>query len=311
MVKPSLTSVAERDIDMLLVEEFVSAPTFARWFARRCGVAGLRGKPVKAAQLRVTRSNGESDVEVRLARRDGSLHCLMIENKVAAGVQPRQAVRYRERGAGYVRSGECAACTCVLIAPRRYLGEHPERLGFDRYVAYEDLRAWFAGRAGARDRMAAKAAVLTCAIDKSRLGYVPGRDQSVSRFWHDYWELCTRLAPELEMTEPTGKPARAGFVQFHPDGLPKDVTLVHKLPHGKVDLQFSGLGGRLSVLRTRFARRLEPGMAVKRASGSGAVRLDVPTLDTTRPLRAQSAAARKGIGAARRLLRWYRRRPSN
>lgn len=304
-MKPSLASVAERDVDLLLVEEFAAVPAFAHWFARRCGVAGLRAKPVAGVRLRVTRSNGESDVEVQLVCRDGSLHCLMIENKVGAGVQPRQSERYRERGAGYVRSGECAAYTSVLVAPRQYLGARPRRLGFDRCVAYEDLRTWFEARTRARNRMAVKTAVLTCAIDKSRLGYVPGRDQSVSRFWHDYWELCTKVAPELEMTEPTGKPSRAGFVQFHPAGLPKNVTLVHKLRHGKVDLQFSGFGGQLSVLRGRFEGRLQEGMAVKRASGSGAIRLEVPTLDTTRPFRAQVKAARKGMSAARRLLRWY------
>jgi hypothetical protein len=296
MVGISLPSLSERDIDLLLLEELAARPTFVRWFARKCGVRGLRAKPVGEVRLRVTRSSGESDLEVALHLDDGSVHCLLIENKVTAGLQPRQSERYRARGSSYMRSGVCNGFTSVLVAPEDYLGPRPDRFGFDRIVTYELICTQLHWKATASNRVAVKDAVLTCAIGKSRLGYVPSKYDSVSAFWHVYWELCMQIAPELEMHEPGPKPPGAGFVQFFPAGLPREATLLHhKLPHGNLDLQFSGLGATMSTLRAWFGPHLESGMTVKRASASGAIRLAVPVLDTTSLFTKQKHAARRGM----------------
>ena len=149
-----------------------------------------------------------------------------------------------------MRSGVCSGFTSVLVAPEDYLGPRPDRFGFDRIVTYELICTQLHWKATASNRVAVKDAVLTCAIGKSRLGYVPSKYDSVNAFWHVYWELCMQIAPELEMHEPGPKPPGAGFVQFFPAGLPREATLLHhKLPHGNLDLQFSGLGATMSALR--------------------------------------------------------------
>ena len=82
LAEVSLTSVAERDIDLILLEEFASNSIFAHWFAYECGVSHLQDEPVLVASRGVTRSSGESDLEVALLLNDGSVHQLLIENKV-------------------------------------------------------------------------------------------------------------------------------------------------------------------------------------------------------------------------------------
>ena len=45
------------------------------------------------------------------------------------------------------------------------------------------------------------------------------------------------------MPEPLSKPSAAKFIRFNPEELSKEVKLIHKLSHGNMDLQFSGMGG--------------------------------------------------------------------
>ena len=70
------------------------------------------------AQRSVTTSIGQSDLDLAVSLFDGSVHYLLIENKVSAGMQPRQAERYRERGEVYVAEGECAGFTTVHTVTR-------------------------------------------------------------------------------------------------------------------------------------------------------------------------------------------------
>ena len=164
---------------------------------------------------------------------------------------------------------------------------------------------WFSYAEGPLKRNAVKQKLLSAAIEKATLGYQPEEDLSVSKFWNSYWKLATELAAELGMAEPSAKPASAGFVWFTPEKLSKEVKLVHKLSHGNMDLQFLGMGARLSELRAKLMSELDPDMLIARAGKSGVIRIKVPVLDTTMDFQVQEVNARKGIVCAQRLLKWY------
>jgi len=151
-----------------------------------------------------------------------------------------------------------------------------------------------------------KAGLLGAAIEKAHYGYQAEADAPVTNFWYAYWELAVAEEPELQMTMPLSKAAGAGFVVFHPAELPVQVALIHKLPRGRVDLQFAGWATRVAELHARVASYLDPNMEVTRASKAAAIRVRVPTLDTGRGFIEQIEAVRAGQQAARRLLRWYR-----
>jgi len=59
-----ISSVCERDVDLLLLEEFVSSPAFSEWFLRSVDFTEAMGATVTTGQRSVTASNGESDLEV-------------------------------------------------------------------------------------------------------------------------------------------------------------------------------------------------------------------------------------------------------
>jgi hypothetical protein len=301
-MKISIAGVCERDLDLFLLEEFLSNVRFLQWFASAAGV----GTNASLLEIRrsVTQTNGESDLELTLQSSEGNRVRLLIENKVNASFQPQQAERYRARAEGYVKAGHCVAARTVLIAPHRYLRDSLANKGFDVSISYEDVRAELEGHELVGSRIEYKRALLVAAIEKSCRGYQAEADEPVTAFWRSYWRLATEMAPELAMKEPHGKPSGAGHITFSPSRLPSRVNICHKLIDGNVDLQLKGWGKRISELDPVIGPKLDHGMNLARAEGSAAVRLKVPTLRTAESFESQQEVARAGIEAALHLLMW-------
>src|SRR4051812_5076572 len=95
--KLEIPGVCERDVDLLLLEEFLASAEFGNWFLRKVSNGQASSGALIGARRSVTESNGESDLEVTLKLPDDSTLRLLIENKVGAGLQPQQAERYRSR----------------------------------------------------------------------------------------------------------------------------------------------------------------------------------------------------------------------
>src|SRR4051812_47031879 len=119
----AIAGVSERDVDLLLLEEFQSSTSFRKLFLSRCPKLSDNVGLFTAASRSVTHSSGESDLEVDFLSADGVKTRLLIENKVRAGFQLQQAERYHLRGASYIAAGVCAAYHTVIVAPRRYFGD--------------------------------------------------------------------------------------------------------------------------------------------------------------------------------------------
>jgi hypothetical protein len=86
----------ERDLDLLLAEEFAVNPTFAERFK---ALTKFGSEPATVADFWVSKSNslGESDLIVVYQWDDGRRFALLIEDKVDANLQSNQAERYRLR----------------------------------------------------------------------------------------------------------------------------------------------------------------------------------------------------------------------
>ncbi|WP_018168736.1 hypothetical protein [Thioalkalivibrio sp. ALMg9] len=305
MMGISIASVSERDVDLLLLEEFIASPAFGNWFVELGLNLSLDVGACIDAQRSVTDSTGESDLEVTFAATDGRRSRLLVENKVGAGLQPRQAERYRLRGDRYVSRQVCARYYSVIIAPSRYFAPLSGNKGFDYRITYEAILDWFLSAEDLGNRRHYKIALLQAAIEKGTLGYQPEEDAAASSFWREYWLYSCKYAPDREMREPGTKPAGSTFISFHSPELPRGVGLVHKFTHGYVDLQVSGAGPRLNAMRAELERSLAEGMKVTRAGKSGAVRLRVPRLDPSATASSQGADILAGLQAAQQLLRWY------
>ena len=288
-------SVAERDIDMLFLEEFNVSTEFSSWFYSK--VTGKSGAPgCDGAWHSVSDSTlGESDLLV--SYEDGS--AILMENKIDAVVQPNQAHRYDLRGEKGIVEGHWKSYKTCMVAPLRYLEKEADSQHYDVCISYESVRDWFVKYSLDEKRADYKALVVEEAIKQNRRGYQPVTDLLVTRFWSDYWQLATRDYPALEMKKPGNKPSNADWPAFRPQSLSVDANIVHKLRRGVVDLQLAGAAGDLAEIEKQIK---DSDFQVVIASKSAAIRIEVTPVDRHQPFHLQKAAIEEGLQAATRLL---------
>lgn len=293
-----IRGICERDIDLLLLEEIVASPEFRRWFLLELGVAA--DATLQSVERSVSTVSGESDIELTLLSGGETVKAL-VENKIDAVLQPDQAERYRERACAYRDGGRCDRVVTAVIAPAIYFDPEEEH-GFDVFVQYEAVLEWFERARSMGARQAYKIAAMRQAIDRGARGWQLVPDATTTRFWKSYWELAQRVAPQLRMPEPDAKPATSNFIRFCPLSLPHDVSLYHKVPYGRVDLQFAGMGTKLVSIEKRFGRRLSREMQVAKAAKSAAIRICVEKVDMQEPFVKSEQHVRRALNAALELL---------
>jgi hypothetical protein len=301
-----LASVAERDIDLLLVEELTVNPEFGDWFSSR-----VFGRPVFKEAMGTWHSVtdaalGESDVIFRFRGEDDGRVAVLIENKIDAVAQPQQAARYRQRGEKGVPDDWDTFLTCV-IAPKQYLSAGNQTEGYDSQVTYEEILSFFVSGRSRDPRFAFKAQVVLEAIEKNRRGYVAEISEAMTAYVRDYCRLAVALAPECRVQEAKPRPARSTWVQYRPDGLPKNVSVWHQLTAGYVKLFVNGAAAEadqvLAPFRDMLPQDVEAGVAGKSVVFSVVVPKLAPLEKT---VAAEQVAVEQGIQAVRRLVGLYR-----
>src|SRR5205823_4251015 len=91
-----LSSVSERDVDLLLLKEIWSSPHFRTWLLEQVGYEGARQHGLIAAWHSLSAETGESDLVMLVTDPTGRRCAVMIEDKIYAPPQPRQSERYKE-----------------------------------------------------------------------------------------------------------------------------------------------------------------------------------------------------------------------
>ena len=93
-----LASVEERDIDLLLLEEFHCSSEFTDWFCRSIGIEDVEFDKAwhSVTDIDVKDKNGETDLILRVHNQGRRLG-LFIENKIKAPEQDAQGTRYHIR----------------------------------------------------------------------------------------------------------------------------------------------------------------------------------------------------------------------
>lgn len=298
-----ISGVSERDIDLLLLEEFIASKGFQRMFLTKCFIKD-ESYYLNDAQRSVTDSIGESDLEITFKNSKEQTLALLIENKVNASFQKDQQKRYCIRGLNYIKNGKIDSFLTILVAPKFYHNDQLE--GFDFRINYEDVLDYFESNDAMGDRKKYKVAILQSAINKGSSGYQQVADQQVTQFWHDYWVIVQSMAPEFFMEKPKNKPSASSFIYFNKNSkLANDVSLVHKLTHGYFDLQFKDMGDKLDQMHCKYAGHLLKGMSIDKAEKSASIRVSVPTLSLADTVESQQEAVIEGILKGKTLLQWF------
>lgn len=129
---PVVLAVQERDIDLLLLEELHATPAFATWFAEQLG---LTGASFDGAWHSVSNANGETDVLLRVRIGEERVG-ILIEDKIAAGEQHEQDVRYHRRGAEGIKADWFSRYLTCMVAPQAYLAGLADDSRYDGRIPY-------------------------------------------------------------------------------------------------------------------------------------------------------------------------------
>lgn len=298
-----IQSVAERDMDLLLLEELHASPTFRTWIVEKLFGAGTRLRKFEGAWHSISDAKlGETDLLFCFQSFDGDVWAALIENKISALTQYRQAARYRKRGRKGREDGSWDRYKTCLIAPKAYFETLKPSETFDVYITYEDLAEWFQSQ-GPADRGSYKAKFIKEAIEQNRRGYQITPDERISKFWRSYWQLCSSEFPQLAMKEPGPKPAGGTWPLFQPPNFDKRVQIIHKTEQGFVDLSFSGANA--GDLKMIYRPRLDNETMIEQTGKSAVVRVAVPKIDMFAKFETEADNVYVALQAARKLYDLY------
>ena len=295
--------VAERDIDLLLLEELHVSTAFRNWIVGQTFCQEICCKLFLGAWHSVTHQTfGESDLLLLFADIQGNKTALLIENKIDAAPQTEQGARYRLRGQAGLDDGLWAKFRTCMIAPKAYLDGTSDARAYDVQLSYEQISDWFQQQAGSNDRSAYKARIVQEAIEQNRRGYRPTPHAAVTKFWSNYWHLASAEFPQLQMKQPGRVPAESDWPQFRNPALGPGRRIVHKLADGVVDLEIGSAGNIVEQIAARNGEILKGGFEVVQTGKSASIRLRVPKVDRFGDLSSQLAAVHAGLSAACKLL---------
>lgn len=261
MMKIQFDTTLERDIDLLIMEEFISDAAFAKIFL---DAAGLE-EPYRIEAVIHSKTDaelGESDIVI-LLEIGSKRHALHIEDKIDAMAMPNQRGRYDQRAEKDIANGQYDSYSVLIVAPAKYLSVNAEAQKYERRVTYEQMREHFLKKEDARSQY--KLALIDRAIFEQKNGYQYVANPGVVRF-------CAAMAAYQKENYPELSQGTAAWWPEYPTLL-KDVKVVFKANKGFCDLQF---GHTLAPeLYARVKEHLSARMHVVQAGKSASVRIVV------------------------------------
>ncbi len=251
----------ERDIDFLILEEFVSSPSFAEMFLKAVGITETYTIK-QAIHSKTDAEFGESDI-VFILEINEKLHALHIEDKIDAIAQKNQSGRYYERAEKEKAVGEYDEYSVLIVAPEKYLEVNKEAHKYTHQVKYEQMRDYFATQNDIRSKY--KLALIERAITDQKNGYQYEADPKMVDFCEKMNAYHKREYPGL----PAGSIA---WWRCYPT-IMNDVTIVFKASNGHCDLQFGHT--TKEELFIRVCGLLSERMNVVQAGKSASIRINV------------------------------------
>ncbi|WP_198781162.1 hypothetical protein [Shewanella putrefaciens] len=274
-----VSSIAERDIDLLILEELSVSTEFREWFSSR-----VFGEAIYQSQLGTWHSVsdaqlGESDIIFLFEAIDGPRTAILIENKIDAPPQPKQGERYRLRGEKGLKDGYWEKFKTCVIAPSKYLYSTKHVESYDAEVSYEEIFAYFQSRSSRSDRFPYKAKILQEGIEQNRRGYQPEYNEEITKFVAEYFAYSVEEFAQLEMQKAKPRPAGSTWIMFNPKSLPKEINLVHQLTAGLVKVFFNGQAEIFENLKCKYSSKLPENASIRIAGKSVSISIKVPKID--------------------------------
>jgi hypothetical protein len=296
----------ERDVDLLLAEEFAVNPIFAERFK---AVTKFNGQTATVIDYWVSKSDnlGESDLIIIYQMPDGRRFALLIEDKVDAPLQPDQAARYRQRANRDCKLGIYGDYEVILCAPRYYIDNRSasDLSDFDKLVPLEQVAQML--HAPGDERAAYRRSFLETVGTKRINAWSREDDEATNEFWDAAYKIATQEFPLLEMKRPK-LTKDSKWITFRPRDFPtqpKHVYVSLKGDRGQNDLTFGNTTAHL--FRPVIAHLLDSDMFVHQTNASAAIRIETGGFAIADGILEGMPKVRSAFEASSRLIEWYRR----
>lgn len=297
----------ERDIDLLLAEEFAVSPPFAAWFLQH--TKKFTDIRANVFDVYVSKSDvtGESDLVVVFDKAGGnSRFALLIEDKIDAPLQPEQEIRYRLRGDAEILREDYSDYEVVFCSPNEYRDSHPETASFDSYVSYEAIYTFLRDRDPNNRRSIYRANFVATATRRGGNTWTRVDDAVTNAFWKAAYDIAIKEYPDLEM-KPLELTKDSTWINIRPLDMPtspRRIYISFKGDRGFMDLTFTATVARLFVPLVK--QLLEGDMTVHQTGRSAAIRIEVEGFKVTEPSEEVLSKVRRAFAACVRLVRFYR-----
>ncbi len=175
LAAPPFTLLAERDMDLLVLEEMLSSDPFKKWLVSKLynGTRQFR-RMIGAWHTPSLEPLGSVDILFVFEEMTNRQKCaILIENKIDQPKQNLQAQRYFEFGEKGVQEGYWDEYLTCLFSPQAYFSSLEPSEYFSSYLSYEEIEHWFL-RAAAEsnsatpERSAYKKTLIRQAIEQGR-----------------------------------------------------------------------------------------------------------------------------------------------
>lgn len=265
----NMEKVFERDIDLLMINKFVTENKTCHYFSSKVGIENY---VVESVQHSLMDENGESDITVILNNGTKKI-AFLIEDKIDAIAMPNQRGRYDIRGKKGINNKEYDEYFVFIIAPKEYLNSNEEAKKYENQISYEDLVCLF------EDDLYASS-LLEQAIEEKKKGYIIIENQNVTLFWDNYYKYIHLNYPSLNINKVDGpRGSRASWPIFNTPI--KKIKIRHKSDRGYMDLEFAGLASKYYELYDLLKEHLDEDMTLEITNKSVSIRLLVPVMDFT------------------------------
>ena len=262
----------ERDIDLLIIEEFLCNKEFAKLFTDK---AGIKSDYVQCSAHHSQYNRfGESDITFVLKYENGKEIGIFIEDKINAPSMDGQSQRYIKRAKSLQNEQKIDKWFIFLVAPDQYVKEHKNdpNSNYKLILTYENMVAFFDCCGDIRSLH--KKSMLLYAIQKKEKR-IHNLDQSVTDFWNDLRSYCNKYYPELELAGKAKTHAsNSCWPEFHTNV--NGTKIVYKSDKGYVDFQISDYADYIPQLHIKLSSLMQKDMRICRASNSASVRLSDP-----------------------------------
>ena len=177
-------NISERDMDMLIMEEFICNEAFRDLFYGQNGVELDHNFTVYEVYKSLSDNDGESDVTFIVS--DGKTRvAILIEDKIDARTQEEQSQRYELRAEKGIENGKYDEYYTFLVCPENYFKKHvtDKNADYKYQVFYENIMDLYKDSDDVRDIYKYK--VLQTAIEVQKSGYQVIENKAVTEFWKD------------------------------------------------------------------------------------------------------------------------------